>query len=97
MFCLVLFIDIKSLNRLLKVCYAPANSLVLKAFFFLFLLQPLTALMKQTRQLVRAIKQSIYLDVYALHVTVIETCGCSLYINFEFSRQTHTQPSKGDI
>jgi hypothetical protein len=30
-------------------------------FFFFFLLQPFTALMKQTRQAVHAIKQSIFL------------------------------------
>ncbi len=35
-----------------------------KPSFFLFLLRPLTVPMKQTRQLVHAIKQSIYLDVY---------------------------------
>jgi hypothetical protein len=54
----------KSLNRLLKVCYVPATSAVLIAFFSSFLLQSLTVLMKQTRQPVRAVKQSIYLDVY---------------------------------
>jgi hypothetical protein len=54
----------KSLNRLLKVCYVPSTSTVLIAFFSSFLLQPLTVLMKQTRQLVHAVKQSIYLDVY---------------------------------
>jgi hypothetical protein len=38
-----------------------------QGFFFLFLLmQPLTVLMKQTRQAVRAIKKSIFLDVYGL-------------------------------
>ncbi len=63
-------IDIKSLqNRLLKVCYEPATSAGLPrvSFFFSFLfwlLWPLTVLMKQTRQAVRAIKQSIFLDVY---------------------------------
>ncbi len=59
-------IYLKSLNRLLKVCYVLATSAVLIAFFSSFLLQPLTVLMKQTRQLVRAVKQSIYLDVYDL-------------------------------
>ncbi len=37
------------------------------SFFFSFLfllLQPLTVLTKQTRQMVRAVKQSIFLDVY---------------------------------
>ncbi len=33
-------------------------------FFFLFLLWPFTVLIKQTRQAVRTIKQSIFLDVY---------------------------------
>jgi hypothetical protein len=54
----------KSLNRLLKVCYVPATSAVLIAFFSYFLEQSLTVLMKQTRQPVCAVKQSIYLDVY---------------------------------
>jgi hypothetical protein len=64
-------IDIESLqNRFLKVCYVPATSAGLPrvSFFFSFLfllLRPLTVLMKQTRQAVRAIKQSIFLDVYA--------------------------------
>ncbi len=53
----------KSLNRLLKV-YVPTTSAVLIAFFSSFLLPPLTVLMKQTRQPVRAVKQSMYLDVY---------------------------------
>jgi hypothetical protein len=62
-------INIKSLqNRLLKV-YVPTTSAALPwvSFFFSFLfllLQPLTVLVKQTRQAVRAIKQSIFLDVY---------------------------------
>jgi hypothetical protein len=51
---------------LLKVCYVPATSAVFIAFFSSFLLQPLTVLMKQTRQPVLAIKQPIYLDVYVL-------------------------------
>ncbi len=65
-------IDIESLqNRLLKVCYVPATSagLLRVSFFFSFLfllLRPLTLLMKQTRQAVRAIKQSIFLDVYGM-------------------------------
>jgi hypothetical protein len=62
--------DIESLqNRLLKVCYVPATSAGLPrlSFFFSFLfllLRPLTELVKQTRQVVHAIKQSIFLDVY---------------------------------
>jgi hypothetical protein len=52
----------KSLNRMLKVCYVPTTSAVLTALVSSFLLRPLT--MKQTRQPVHAVKQSIYLDVY---------------------------------
>ncbi len=58
-------IDIESLqNRLLKVCYVPTTSASLNRrlfFLYLFLLRPLTVLMNQTRQAVRAIKQSILL------------------------------------
>jgi hypothetical protein len=49
---------------LLKVGYVPATSADLIAFFSSFLPQLLTVQMKQTRQPVRAVKQSIYLDVY---------------------------------
>ncbi len=62
----VLCIDIKSLqNRLLKVCYVPATSTDLprvSSFFSLLflLLQPLTVLMKQTRQAVRIVNYSLY-------------------------------------
>jgi hypothetical protein len=55
----------KSQNRLLKVCYVPATSASLPRvnffFSFLFLVQwPFTVLIKQTRQAVRAVKQSLY-------------------------------------
>ncbi len=53
-------IDIESLqNRLLKVCYVPPTSASLPRL--LFLLHPLTVLMKQTRQAVFAIKQYLLL------------------------------------
>ncbi len=59
-------IDIESLqNTLLKVRYVPAASAGLNKLL-LFLLQSLTVLMKQTRQVVHAFKQSIYLDVYGM-------------------------------
>ncbi len=48
--------------RLLKFCYVPATSAACnRLLFFLFLLRLLTVLMKQTRQVVRTIKQSIFL------------------------------------
>jgi hypothetical protein len=49
-------------NRLLKFCYVPLTSAARNRL--LFSLQPFIVLMKQTRQAVRAIKQSIFLDVY---------------------------------
>jgi hypothetical protein len=53
-------IDIESLqNRLLKVCYVPATSAGRARL--LFLLQPLAVLMKQIRQAVCAVKQTILL------------------------------------
>ncbi len=56
-------IDIESLqNRLLKACYVPATGASLPRLLFIyFLLWPLTVLMKQTRQAVHAVKQSILL------------------------------------
>jgi hypothetical protein len=55
--------DIKSLqNRFLKACYVPATSTRLpRLIFILFLLLPLSVLMKQTRQALCAVKQSILL------------------------------------
>jgi hypothetical protein len=51
----------KTKNRLLKFCYVPATSAVRnRLLFFLFLLWPFTVLMKQTRQAVCTIKQSIF-------------------------------------
>ncbi len=62
----------KTKNRLLKFCYVPATSTGRNSLlFFLFLLRPFTVLMKQTRQAVRAIKQSIFLDVYGAYVHFI--------------------------
>jgi hypothetical protein len=60
-------IDIESLqNRLLKVCYVPATSAsrprvsFFFSFLFCFVAAAITVLMKQTSQVVRAVKQSIY-------------------------------------
>ncbi len=61
-------IDIKSLqNRLLKVCYVTASSAGLPRL--LFLMWPLTVLMKQTKQAVHAIKQSMLLRCLCLLLT----------------------------
>jgi hypothetical protein len=46
---------------LLKICYVPATSAAHNRL--LFLLRPCTVLIKQTKQAVCAIKQSIFLDV----------------------------------
>jgi hypothetical protein len=43
--------------------------LIIGFFFLFFLLQLFAVLMKQTRQAVRAIKQSIFLDVYDYYPT----------------------------
>ncbi len=51
-----------------KVCYVPATSAGLPRL--LFLLRPLTVLMKQTRQAVRAIKQPILLRILWIAATV---------------------------
>ncbi len=83
---------LKSLNWLLKVCYVPATIAVLIAFFSSFMLRPLTVQMKQTRQLVRAVKKSIYLDVYGCDTQHFWRCSadytftwsnfwCLLYLN----------------
>jgi hypothetical protein len=62
----------KSLNRLLKVCYVPAISTVLIAFFSSLFAAAINSIMKQTRQPVCAIKKSVYLDVYGVSTHV----GC---------------------
>ncbi len=77
----------------------PATSTVLIAFFSSFLLQPLTVLMKQTRQPVRTVKQSIYLDVMGItlysefHKSVVKyklfaivNCGFALKVSVMISR-----------
>ncbi len=53
-------------NRLLKFCYVPATSASLNRLLFLLLI--LTVLMKQTRQAVCAIKQSIIVRCLWMHL-----------------------------
>jgi hypothetical protein len=75
-------IDIKRKNRLLKVCYVPTTSTPFGPFS-LFLLQPLTVLMRQTRQAVCAINQSIFLRcLWSRYITQITSTysKCSLDI-----------------
>jgi hypothetical protein len=62
----------------------PATSTVLIASFSSFLLPALTVLMKQARQPVRAVKQSIDLDVYWL-------CPSSIMVE----HLTHYPKNKG--
>jgi hypothetical protein len=66
-----LLIDIERKNRLLKVCYVPTTTATFLAFFLFFLLWPLTELMKQTRQAVRVLKQSILLRCLLLYPKII--------------------------
>ncbi len=74
----VCIIDIESLqNRLLKICYVPATSAHLPRL--LFLLQPLRVLMKQTRQVVLAIKQSILLRCLWSAFTNFPSCTWVVY------------------
>ena len=55
-------IDVTRKNWLLKVSYVPATSVASsKGFSKAFFLRPLTVLMRPTRQVVRAINQSIFL------------------------------------
>ena len=67
MMCLSIDIERRK-NWLLKFCYVPATSAAHKILFFL---RQFTVLMKQTRQAVRAIKQSIFLDVYGLFLIIV--------------------------
>jgi hypothetical protein len=72
----------KTKNRLLKFCYVPATSAARNSllFFLSYLLRLFTVLMKQTRQAVRAIKQSIFLDVYAV-ATWLSVIASLLFFN----------------
>ncbi len=75
-------IDIQSLkNRLLKVCYVSATSTGLQRL--LFLLQPLMILMKQTRQAVYTIKQSVLLRCLGSQILSI----CYFLLNKSFKTQ----------
>jgi hypothetical protein len=58
-------IDIESSKiDCLRFVVCPLLAQLIQASFLLFLLRQFTVLMKQTRQAVLAIKQSIFLDVY---------------------------------
>jgi hypothetical protein len=89
-------IDIQSLqNILLNVCYVAATSTGLGRllFFFAAAINTLTVLMKLTRQVVCAVKQSIFLDVYAfllnssyhnkVNLVVINKLVCLLLTDFD--------------
>jgi hypothetical protein len=79
--------DIESLqNRLLKVCYVPATSANLQRL--LFLLRPLTVLIKQTRQAVRAIKQSILLRCLWFHSILLSSFSSTVKMHSSQSFQS---------
>jgi len=63
-------IDIERKTRLLKVCNVPATSATFLAFFLFFLLWPLTVLMRQTRQAVCDINQSIFIRCLCSSLTL---------------------------
>jgi hypothetical protein len=78
----------KSQNRLLKVCCVPATSAGLPrvSFLFFFFLQwPFTVLIRQTRQAVCVIKQSIFLDVYACNDFTYNIDKCDITCMFLFT------------
>ncbi len=72
-------------NRLLKFCYVPTTRAAHnRLLFFSFLLRLFTVLMKQTRQAVRAVEQSIFLDVYGYNLGYLghhETNGIKVYLH----------------
>jgi hypothetical protein len=79
----------KTKNRLLKFCFVPVTSAAHnKLLFFLFLLWPFTVVMKQTRQAVHVIKQSIFLDVYVQCHDKIYPFLTSLQID-QFAKKNH--------
>ncbi len=53
----------------------PLLAQLIIGFFIFFLLQPFTVLMKQTRQSICAVKQSIFLDVYGPKSKGVEICA----------------------
>jgi len=61
----------------------PATSAAHNRLLFFFLLQPFTVLMKQTRPAVRAIKQSIFLDVYGTILCILCQHFEKILNNFE--------------
>ncbi len=85
-------IDIESLqNRLVKVCYVPATSPSLNRFLFFFLLRSLTVLMKQTRQAVCAVKQSILLRCLWKNTSF---CFCSFQPESQWPSSTAASTSR---
>jgi hypothetical protein len=74
-FALVPLIDIESLhNRLLKFCYVPTTSAVRNSLLFFVLLLSFTVLMKQTRQALCVIKQSIFRLSKSMVPLVVPVC-----------------------
>jgi hypothetical protein len=72
---------LSNIDCLSFVMYPLLAQLIIGFFSFFFLLHPLTVLMKQTRQAVSAIKQSIFLRCLWVH----STKNVSKYIIFTAS------------
>jgi hypothetical protein len=77
-------------NRLLKVCYVPATSAGLNRllYFFFFLWWQLTVLMKQTRQAVCAVKQTILLRCVWGRLRIVDLLLLSSLYQLLFSLKT---------
>ncbi len=85
-------------NRLLKVCYVPATSAGLSRL--LFLQWPLTVIMKQTRQAVCALKQSILLRClwfYPMILDTIKICSFSAVKTFIGKKYSFQNQVKNDV
>ncbi len=60
-------------------CYVPASIATYSKTFWLFSLRPITVLMRQTRQAVRAINQSIFLRCLWNQLSAVHNNICGLY------------------
>ncbi len=80
------------------MCPCPLLALGFQGFFILsFLMQPLTVLMKQIRQAVCAIKQSIYLNVYnCVPLTKVSKAIVAVTVSIKHERDFHSRAKEQD-